>query len=135
MYDDGSIVPFFNFRGVKFSEQQINDYVEGKVIRIDGCSGSHSTEFIKFSPERKVSEIYSSNPDAPNLTSTSSFAPSFSHAEQSPTLDDVTCSVSCGDAESFPEFKERHQDLTPKHALDAWRDKRRSKHLNGCFHM
>lgn len=135
MYADGSIVPFSNFRGVKFSEQQINDYIAGKAIRVDGCSGSHSTVFIKFSPERKVPEIYSSNPNAPKQTSTSSFAPSFSHAEQSPTFDDGTCSVSGGDAESFPEFKARHPELTPKQALDAWRAKRKGKHLNGGFHM
>lgn len=135
MYADGSIVPFSNFRGVKFSEQQINDYVAGKAIRVDGCSGSHSTVFIKFSPERKVPEIYSSNPDAPKQTSVSSFAPSFSNVEQSPTLDDGACSVSGGDAESFSEFKARHPELTPKQALDAWRAKRRGKHLNGGFHM
>lgn len=135
MYADGSIVPFFNFRGVKFSEQQINDYVDGKAIRVDGCSGSHSTVFIKFCPERKVPEIYSSNPDAPKQNTTSSFAPSFSHAEQTPTLDDGVCSASGGDAESFPEFKARHPELTPKQALDAWRAKRRGKHLNGGFHM
>ena len=135
MYADGSIVPFFNFRGVKFSEQQINDYVDGKAIRVDGCSGSHSTVFIKFCSERKVPEIYSSNPDAPKQNTASSFAPSFSHAEQTPTLDDGTCSVSGGDAESFPEFKARHPELTPKQALDAWRAKRRGKHLNGGFHM
>lgn len=135
MYADGSIVPFSNFRGVKFSEQQINDYVAGKAIRVDGCSGSHSTVFIKFSTERKVPEIYSSNPDALKQTSVSSFAPSFTNAEQSPTLDDGACSVSGGDAESFSEFKARHPELTPKQALDAWRAKRRGKHLNGGFHM
>lgn len=135
MYADGSIVPFFNFRGVKFSEQQINDYVASKAIRVDGCSGSHSIVFIKFSPERKVPEIYSSNPDAPKQTSTSSFAPSFSHVEQPLNLDDGTCSVSGGDAESFPEFKAKHPELTPKQPLDAWRAKRKGKHLYGSFHM
>ena len=69
------------------------------------------------------------------MNTASSFAPSFSHAEQTPTLDDGTCSVSGGDAESFPKFKARHPELTPKQALDAWRAKRRGKHLNGGFHM
>ncbi len=32
--------------------------------------------------------------------------------------------ASGGDAESFPEFKARHPELTPKQALDAWRAKR-----------
>lgn len=135
MYADGSIMPITNFRGVKFSTQQINDYVAGNAIRVDGCSGSHSTVFIKFSPERKVPEIFSSNPDAPKQSTTSSFAPSFSHTQQSPAPDDGGCTVSGGDTETFPEFKARHPGLTPKQALDAWRAKRRGKHLNGGFHM
>lgn len=74
MYADGSIVPITNFRGVKFSGQQINDYVAGKAIRVDGCKGEYPTVYLKFVPEVKVPKVFSSNPDEPKQTSTSSFA-------------------------------------------------------------
>jgi hypothetical protein len=90
---------------------------------------------LKFVPELKMPKIFSSNPDEPKQTATSSFAPSFSHTQQPPAPEDGCCSVSGGDTETFPEFKARHPELTPKQALDAWRAKRRGKHLNGGFHM
>lgn len=40
MYADGSIVPIASYKGARFSTQQINDYVSGKVIRVDGCQGA-----------------------------------------------------------------------------------------------
>ena len=135
MYADGTIVPITNFRGVKFSGQQINDYVAGKAIRVDGCKGEYPTVYLKFVPEVKVPKVFSSNPDEPKQTSTSSFAPSISHTQQPSAPEDGCCSVSGGDTETFPEFKARHPELTPKQALDAWRAKRRGKHLNGGFHM
>lgn len=135
LYADGSIVPITNFRGVKFSGQQVNDYVAGKAIRVDGCKGEYSTVYLKFVPELKVPKIFSSNPDEPKQTTTTSFAPSVSHTQQPPAPEDGGCSVSGSDAETFPEFKARHPELTPKQALDAWRAKRRGKHLNGGFHM
>ena len=135
MYADGSIVPITNFRGVKFSGQQINDYAAGKAIRVDGCKGEYSTVYLKFVPEVKVPKVFSSNPDEPKQTSTSSFAPSLSHTQQPSAPEGGCCSVSGGDTETFSEFKARHPELTPKQALDAWRAKLRGKHLNGGFHM
>lgn len=117
MYADGSVVPINNFRGVRFSGQQINDYVAGKAIRIDGCKGEYSTVYLKFVPELKMPKIFSSNPDEPKQTATSSFAPSFSHTQQPPAPNDGGCSVSGGDAETFPEFMARHPELTPKHGV------------------
>lgn len=79
--------------------------------------------------------MFSSNPDAPELTTTSSFAPSFNrHNQPLPPASDE-CSVSGSDTETFEQFKAQHPELTPKQALDTWRAKRRGKHLNGGFHM
>ncbi len=66
MYADGSIVPISAYKGVKFTQSQISDYVYGKTIRIDGCQGNPSTVYIKFDPARMVPAVYSSNPDAPH---------------------------------------------------------------------
>lgn len=135
MYADGSIVPIYRFRGVKLSSQQIEDYTAGKAIRVDGCQGEYSTVYLKFVPEIKTPGMFSSNPDALELTTTSSFAPSFNHHSQPSASADDGCSVSGSDTETFEQFKAQHPELTPKQALDAWRAKRRGKHLNGGFHM
>ncbi len=70
MYADGSIVPISAYKGVKFTRSQINDYVGGKTIRIDGCQGNPSTVYIKFDPTRMVPTVYSSNPDTPRQATT-----------------------------------------------------------------
>lgn len=135
MYADGSIVPIYRFRGVKLSSQQIEDYTAGKAIRVDGCQGEYSTVYLKFVPEIKTPGMFSSNPDALELTTPSSFATSFNHHSQPSAPADDGCSVSGSDTETFEQFKAQHPELTPKQALDAWRAKRRGKHLNGGFHM
>ncbi len=135
IFADGSIVPIYRFRGVKLSYQQIEDYTAGKAIMVDGCQGEYSTVYLKFIPEIKTPGMFSSNPDAPELTTTSSFAPSFNHHNQPLPPAGDECSVSGSDTETFEQFKAQHPELTPKQALDAWRAKRRGKHLNGGFHM
>lgn len=135
MFADGSIVPIYRFRGVKLSSQQIEDYTSGKAIRVDGCQGEYSTVYLKFVPEIMTPGMFSSNPDAPELTATSSFAPSFNHPNQPSAPADDGYSVSGSDTETLEQFKAQHPELTPKQALDAWRAKRRGKHLNGGFHM
>ena len=73
MYADGTIVPIKSYKGVQFTQTQINDYVAGKTIRVDGCQGNHPTMYIKFDPDRMIPGVYSSNPDAPQRsTSTQS---------------------------------------------------------------
>lgn len=135
MYADGTIVPISSLYGVKFTTKQIQDYTAGKTIRVDGCQGEYSTVYLKFIPEIKTPRMFSSNPDAPELTTTSSFAPSFNrHNQPLPPASDE-CSVSGSDTETFEQFKAQHPELTPKQALDTWRAKRRGKHLNGGFHM
>lgn len=63
MYADGSIVPIASYKGVRFSTQQINDYVAGKAIRVDGCQGEMPTLWIKFNSQHMTPGVYSSNPD------------------------------------------------------------------------
>lgn len=135
MYADGSIVPIYRYQGMILSTQQVEDYTAGKAIRIDCCQGEQSTIFIKFNPTRKVPEIYSSNPDAPEQSTTSFLAPISNRFSRQPPVDNEGCSVSGNDAESWSQFKALHPELTPKQALDAWRAKQRGKHLNGGFHM
>lgn len=135
MYADGSIVPIHSYQGIKLSARQVEDYTAGKAIRVDGCQGELSTIFIKFNSTRKVPEIYSSNPDAPEQSITSSSGLPSNSASKQPTVDDEGCSVSGPDAETWPQFKALHPELTPKQALDAWRAKQRGKRLNGGFHM
>lgn len=63
MYADGSIVPIASYKGVRLTTQQMNDYVAGKAIRVDGCQGDMPTVWIKFNPQRMTPGVYSSNPD------------------------------------------------------------------------
>lgn len=135
MYADGSIVPIYRYQGMILSTQQVEDYTSGNAIRIDGCQGELSTIFIKFNPTRKIPEIYSSNPDALKQSTRSSFAPSPSRASRQSPVYDEGCSVSGTDAETWPQFKAMHPELTPKQALDAWRAKQKGKRLNGGFHI
>lgn len=58
MYADGSIVPIASYKGVRFSTQQINDYVAGKAIRVDRCQGDMPTVWIKFNPQRMTPGVY-----------------------------------------------------------------------------
>lgn len=135
MYADGSIVPIRSYQGMKLSDRQVEDYTAGKAIRVDGCQGELSTIFIKFNPVCMVPEFFSSNPDAPKQSITSSFGLPANRASRQPAVDDEGCSVSGPDAETWQQFKALHPEMTPKQALDAWRAKQRGKHLNGGFHM
>lgn len=135
MYADGSIVPIHSYQGIKLSARQVEDYTAGKAIRVDCCQGELSTIFIKFNPTRQIPEIYSSDPDVPKQSTTSSFATSFNRVSRQPQVDSERCSGSGTDAETWTQFKALHPELTPKQALDAWRAKQRGKRLNGGFHM
>lgn len=52
LYADGTIVPISSYKGVKFTPQQIKDYVAGHAIRVDGCKDGSSTVYVKFNRER-----------------------------------------------------------------------------------
>lgn len=135
MYADGSIVPIYSYQGMNLSARQVEDYTAGKAIRVDGCQGELSTIFIKFNHVRMVPEFFSSNPDAPEQSISSSFGLAANSALRQRAVDDERCSVSGSDAETWPQFKAMHPELTPKQALDAWRAKQKGKRLNGGFHI
>lgn len=69
LYADGTIVPISSYKGVKFTPQQIKDYVARHAIRVDGCKDGPSTVYVKFNRERMNPCIYTSNPDAAQTVS------------------------------------------------------------------
>ena len=97
MYADGSIVPFYSYKGVKLSASQIRDYTSGKTIRIDGCNGEYSTIFVKFNPQELKPELFSSNPDAPAQAQGHNNFGLYGGAFQSPT-EEGPCTVSGGNS-------------------------------------
>ena len=58
MYADGTIVSIKNFKGVQLTKTQIDDYVAGKPIQVDGCQGNYPTMYIKFDPDRMIPGFY-----------------------------------------------------------------------------
>lgn len=134
MYADGSIVPFYSYKGVKLSASQIRDYTSGKTIRIDGCNGEYPTVFVKFNPQELKPELFSSNPDAPAQSRGYSNFGLYGGTSQSPT-EEGPYTVSGDDSETWPEFRRRHPDMPIKQALAAFRAKKRGKNLNGGFSM
>ena len=134
---DGTIVSISSLYGVKFTTKQIQDYTAGKTIRVDGCQGEYSTVYLKFIPEirNRPRNVLHQIPTHLNLLRHLPSPPSFNrHNQPLPPASDE-CSVSGSDTETFEQFKAQHPELTPEQALDAWRAKRRGKHLNGGFHM
>lgn len=134
MYTDGSIVPFYSYKGVKLSTSQIRDYTSGKTIRIDGCNGEYPTVFVKFNPQELKPQLFSSNPDTPAQSRGYNNFGLYGGTSQSPT-EEGPCTVSGGDSETWPEFRRRHPDMPIKQALAAFRAKKRGKNLNGGFSM
>lgn len=131
MYADGNIVPIKSYKGVQFTQKQINDYVAGKTIRVDGCQGNHPTMYIKFDPDSMIPGIYSSNPDAPQRsTSTQSqragitlTSPSFRGGVQ----DDQGFISGAGISDDFKLWLSRHPGLSIEEALHRYRDEQKAK--------
>ena len=55
--------PLAAVRGVRLTEQQQADYIAGRVVRLNGCSGPQSTVYIRFDREAMRPRAYSSNPE------------------------------------------------------------------------
>ena len=129
MYADGTIVPIKSYRGVQLTRTQINDYVAGKTIRVDGCQGNYPTMYIKFDPDRMIPSIYSSNPDAPQRsTSTQSHgagitlsSPSFRDKVQ----DDQGFASGDGISDDFKLWLSRHPGFSIEEALHRYRDEQK----------
>lgn len=127
LYADGTIVPISSYKGVKFTPQQIKDYVAGHTIRVDGCKDGPSTVYVKFNRERMNPCIYTSNPDATASQSPASgvrFAnsmagnvpqqnESFAHGDRLP--------------DDFKSWLRRHPGMTIDEALSRYREEQKAK--------
>ena len=131
MYADGTIVPIKSYKGVQFTQKQINDYVAGKTIRVDGCQGNHPTMYIKFDPNRMIPSIYSSNPDAPQRsTSTQSQRAGItlsSHTFRGGGQDNQGFASRDGISDDFKLWLSRHPGLSIEEAIRRYRDEQKAK--------
>ena len=130
MYADGSIVPIASYKGVRFSTQQINDYVAGKAIRVDGCQGDVSTVWIKFNPQRMTPGVYSSNPDLAGHATFQSqnYGTRLSHVSAAGTTQPQE-GFTDGSAlpDDFKLWLSRHPGLTIEEALYRYREEQKAK--------
>lgn len=129
LYADGTIVPISSYKGVKFTPQQIKDYVAGLSIRVDGCKDGPSTVYVKFNRERMNPCIYTSNPDAAQTVSQSQGSGiSFSNAmaRNAPQQDDGFAHGN-GLPDDFKLWLSRHPGLTIEEALHRYREEQKAK--------
>lgn len=130
MYADGSIVPIASYKGVRFSTQQINDYVAGKAIRVDGCQGVMPTVWIKFNPERMTPGVYSSNPDLAGQAASQSqnYGTRISHVSAAGTPQSQD-GFSNGSPlpDDFKLWLSRHPGLSIEEALLRYREEQKAK--------
>ena len=131
MYADGSIVPIRSYKGVKLNRTQLNDYVTGKTIRLDGCQGENPTVYIKFDKDRMIPSIYRSNPDIPQQSTTTQShgagitisSPSFrggAHDDQSYAFRD-------GISDDIKRWLSRHPGLSIDEAIRRYREEQKAK--------
>ncbi|WP_289705793.1 relaxase/mobilization nuclease domain-containing protein [Bacteroides acidifaciens] len=130
MYADGSIVPIASYKGVRFSTQQINDYVAGKTVRVDGCSGGLSTVFIKFDSQRMSPVVYSSNPDSVKQSASQSqnigMRSTYVAAGGPPSQDEGFVHGSAS-PDAFKLWLSRHPGLTIDEAISRYREEQKAK--------
>lgn len=130
MYADGSIVPIASYKGVRFSTQQINDYVAGTAIRVDGCQGDMPTVWIKFNPQRMTPGVYSSNPDLAGQAASQSqnYGTRLSHVS-APETTQPQEGFTNGSAlpDDFKLWLSRHPGLTIEEALHRYREEQKAK--------
>ncbi len=130
LYADGTIVPISSYKGVKFTPQQIKDYVAGHALRVDGCQGAMPTVWIKFNQQRKTPGVYSSNPDLAGQAASQSqnygtrLAP-VSAAGTTPPQEGFTNGSALPD--DFKLWLSRHPGLTIEEALHRYREEQKAK--------
>lgn len=130
MYADGSIVPIASYKGVRFSTQQINDYVAGKAIRVDGCQGDMPTVWIKFNPQRMTPGVYSSNPDLVGqaVSQSKNYGTRLSQVSSSGTSQTQEGFANGGALpDDFKLWLSRHPGLTIEEALHRYREEQKAK--------
>ena len=124
LYADGTIVPISSYKGVKFTPQQIKDYVAGHAIRVDGCKDGPSTVYVKFNRERMNPCIYTSNPDAAQTVSQplgSGIKFSNAMAGNTPQQDE-SFAYGNGLSDDFKLWLSRHPGMTIDEALSRYRE-------------
>ena len=127
--DSGSL-PIASYKGVRLSAQQINDYVAGKAIRVDGCPGAMSTVWIKFNPQRMTPGVYSSNPDLAGqpVSQSQCYGPRLSHVSSAGAQQSQD-GFSNGSPlpDDFKLWLSRHPGLTIDEALHRYREEQKAK--------
>lgn len=127
---DGTVKPLSAFRGVRLTVQQQADYVAGKVVRLDGCSGPQSTVYIRFDREAMRPKTYSSNPEtATHIINADTPSLGLFNISQNP-MSGEGYTNSGSDNETFQQFRANHPGMTYAEALRAWKAKKRGKHLS-----
>lgn len=118
------------YKGVRFSTQQINDYVAGKAIRVDGCQGDMPTVWIKFNQQRMTPGVYSSNPDLAGqaVSQSQNNGTRLSHVS-APGTTQPQESFTDGSAlpDDFKLWLSRHPGLTIEEALHRYREEQKAK--------
>lgn len=136
MFIDGTIRPVNKLLGVRLTAQQVNDYVSGKTIRLDGCTGNHSTVFVKFDRTAMRPCSYLSNPDSQKQTAPSNSVSS-GHSVQ-PSSPQEEQGFAGGGGITWPEYRAAHMDLPVQEALRRFRAIKRGQNPNtmtGGMHM
>lgn len=123
-------MPIASYKGVRSSTQQINDYVAGKAIRVDGCQGAMPTVWIKFNPQRMTPGVYSSNPDLARQATFQSqnYGTRLSHVSAAGTTQPQE-GFTNGSAlpDDFKQWLSRHPGLTIEEALHRYREEQKAK--------
>ena len=132
MYADGSIVPIGSYKGVQLTRSQMNSYVAGKAIRLDGCQGENPTVYIKFDKDRMMPSIYRSNPDIPQRsTTTQSQGAGITMSLSSfrgGAHDDQSMAVGGnGIPDDFKQWLSRHPGLSIDEARHRYREELKAK--------
>ena len=130
MYADGSSVPISSYKGVRFSTQQINDYVAEKAVRVDGCQGDMPVVWIKFNIQRMTPGVYSSNPDLAGQAASQSqnYGTRLSHVSAAGTTESQEGFTNGnGLPDDFKLWLSRHPGLAIEDALHRYREEQKAK--------
>ena len=136
MYVDGTIRPIYTILGVRLLAQQLNDYVSGNAIRLDGCSGNYPTLYVKFDGESMKPRTYRNNPDNPEQA-VSSHSFSSGQSAQASSSPQEEQGFAHGGGLTWPEFRALHPELSAQEALKRFRAMKRGQNPNamGGMHM
>lgn len=128
MFIDGTIRPVNKLHGVRLTAQQVNDYVSGKTIRLDGCTGNYPTVFVKFDRTAMRPCSYLSNPDNPKQTASSNSLSSGQSVQSSSPQEEQ--GFASGGGITWPEYRAAHMDLPVQEALRRFRAIKRGQNPN-----